>query len=105
MELTQNVSKCLEYEFHSSSYHTLNEAVNGLRTMLSHLATVCVCVCACVGGVVCLSLMCAGILQALSDEGMSVYEKMTLLQFVISQYGTCKSTEESSRFTVIGIRK
>ena len=41
--------------------------------------------------------------QALADEGVSDHERMTLLQFVISQYD--RSTEDSSTFTVIGIRR
>ena len=40
MKLPQDLLKQLEYEFHSSSYHTLNEVVVGLRTLLGHLAKV-----------------------------------------------------------------
>ena len=41
--------------------------------------------------------------QALADEGVSDHERMTLLQFVISQYG--RPTQDSSTFTVIGTRR
>lgn len=99
LDLPSNVCRRLEYEFHSSSYHTLNEVVVGLRTLLGYLAKVRSPRSGCVWeGMKGLLLV-----QALSEEEECEHKQTTLLQFVRSQYD--QPADESSIFAVIGIKK
>ena len=41
-EMEDMLLKRFEYEFHSANYHTLVEAITGLRTVVGYLIKVCV---------------------------------------------------------------